>query len=259
MTTDEGETTIGRVWDPFDARVPDALRDAEMGELRLVYDSSNYVFLANLSHPELGEGLGVYKPRRGEQPLHDFPDGLYEREIAAYEFSRLLGWDIVPPTVERDGEHGIGSIQLFIEHDPSVHYFVQRERDVLDEQLVRFAAFDLMTNNADRKGGHLILDPRDRLWGIDHGLCFHAQQKLRTVVWDYSGTAIPAPWLADIERVCAALEAAGTPEGAAADVLRGRLAGREVAALISRCRAILDEPVLPEMYEDYRCVPWPMI
>ena len=259
MTTDGDETILWKVWDPLDPRVPEALRDAEMGDLRMIYDSSNYVFLAALTHPDLGEGLGVYKPRRGEQPLHDFPDGLYEREIAAYELSRLLGWEIVPPTVERDGPHGVGSIQLYIEHNPNTHYFEQRERDELDEQLVRFATFDLLTNNADRKGGHLLLDPGGRIWGIDNGLCFHAQRKLRTVIWDYSGTGIPAPWLADIQRVCAALEAPGTPEGAPADALRSRLAEREIAALVRRCRAVLADPVLPEMYEDYRCVPWPLI
>ena len=86
-------------WDPHDERVPEGLRDAALGELHLVYHSSNYVFITELAHPDLGPGAAVYKPRRGEQPLYDFPDGLYEREIAAYEWARLLGWDVVPPTV----------------------------------------------------------------------------------------------------------------------------------------------------------------
>ena len=247
-------------WDPHDPRVEDALRDAEIGELRLVYNSSNYVFITELAHPVLGAGTGVYKPRRGEQPLHDFPDGLYEREIAAFEFARLLGWDMVPPTVERDGPQGIGSMQLFIPHDPREHYFALRERDALDEQLVRCAVFDLLTNNADRKASHLLLGPENHVWGIDHGLCFHSQQKLRTVVWDYAGTGIPRAWLDDIERACAALEAPDVPEVApSAAVIRARIAERELSALLRGCRALLDEPVLPEMYTDYRCVPWPMI
>jgi uncharacterized repeat protein (TIGR03843 family) len=254
MTSDERGAPLP-TWDPHDPRVARALLESEMDDLRLVYNSSNYVFVVHLDHPELGEGTGIYKPRRGEQPLYDFPDGLYEREIAAYELCRLLGWDIVPPTVEHDGPHGAGSLQLFIEHDPREHYFELRDRDALDEQLVRCAVFDLITNNADRKGGHLLLDPAGHLWGIDNGLCFHAQRNLRTVVWDYAGTGIPPAWLEDLRRVCALLEA----EDDRTEVFRLRIAEREIAALLRRCRAVLDEPVLPEMYEDYRCVPWPMI
>lgn len=254
MTSDEDDAPLP-TWDPLDPRVETALRDAELSDLRLVYNSSNYVFVTHLSHPDLGEGTGVYKPRRGEQPLYDFPDGLYEREIAAFELSRLLGWDLVPPTVERQGEHGVGSMQLFIDHDPREHYFELRERDALDEQLVRFAVFDLVTNNADRKAGHLLLDPAGHVWGIDNGLCFHAQRKLRTVVWDYAGTGIPQAWQDDLHRVCTLLEA----EDDRTEAFRMRVASREIAALLRRCRALLDDPVLPEMYEDYRCVPWPMI
>ena len=253
------EAAAFTTWDPHDPRVEDALRDADLGDLRPVHHSSNYVFIADLVDAALGPGTAVYKPRRGEQPLRDFPDGLYEREIAAFELSRLLGWDIVPPTVERSGPHGVGSMQLFIAHDPSEHYFALRERDALDEQLVRIAVFDLIANNADRKGGHVLLDPDAHLWGIDNGLCFHAQRKLRTVIWDYAGTAIPEPWLADIRRACALLEGGDAAAVAATAALRTRIAERELAALLRRCASILDAPVLPEMYTDYRCVPWPMI
>ncbi|MFA7248891.1 MAG: phosphatidylinositol kinase [Dehalococcoidia bacterium] len=243
-------------WDPGDPRAEDALREAEIREIQLVYNSSNYVFMARLAHPELGEGTGVYKPRRGEQPLRDFPDGLYEREIAAFELSRLLGWGLVPTTVERAGPHGVGSMQLFIPHDPREHYFVLREHDDLDEQLVRVAVFDLLANNADRKAGHLLLDVGGHVWGIDNGLCFHAQRKLRTVIWDYAGTELPRAWVADIARVHALLAA---DDDTSAGALRTRIAAREVAALLRRCEALLEHPVLPEMYTDYRCVPWPMI
>lgn len=258
-SSNENDEVPVSTWDPHDSRVEDALRDAEIGDLQLVYNSSNYVFIVHLTHPGLGAGMGVYKPRRGEQPLHDFPGGLYEREIAAFELSRLLGWDLVPPTVERSGPHGVGSMQLFVDHDPSRHYFELRDHDDLDEQLVRFAVFDLITNNADRKGGHLLLDPRGHVWGIDNGLCFHAQRKLRTVIWDYAGTAIPGTWLEDIQRVCAILETGDAAADETSAAFRSRIAERELAALLRRCRAILDEPVLPEMYTDYRCVPWPMI
>ena len=233
----------------------EALRDAEVLELRDVYDASNYVFLATLRHPEHGEGLGVYKPARGERPLHDFPSGtLHRREVAAYELASLLGWRIIPPTVERDGPQGTGSMQLFIEHDPSEHYFGFREDESLREQLVRFAAFDLIANNADRKGGHLLHDPKGRLWGIDNGLCFNRYQKVRTVIWDFSGAALPEEWVADIERVRDCLDAADDSSAS----LRACLSAPEVAALVERCAGLAESPLLPEMFA-YRCVPWPLI
>jgi len=241
-------------WDPGDPRVEDALREAAIETLHLTPNSSNYVYVAELSHPDLGAGLGVYKPERGEQPLWDFPDGLYRREIAAFEFSRLLGWNIVPPTVEVLGPHGIGSLQLFIEHDTHQHYFTLREEDTYDEQFVRFAVFDLIANNADRKAGALLLDSTGHIWGIDNALCFNAEPKLRTVIWDYAGTKIPAPWLADVARACAALAEASAP----AQALLARIDAEEREALIERCRALLAAPVLPEMYP-WRCTPWPLI
>jgi uncharacterized repeat protein (TIGR03843 family) len=170
-----GKITNG--WQPADSFVVDALREATFGELELLYDSSNYVFLATLTHEKYGDGLGVYKPANGERPLYDFPSRtLYRREVAAYELSRLLGWGLVPPTVAVDGPHGPGSLQLYIEHDPAEHYFHVRDEGAHDEQLVRFAAFDLIANNADRKGGHLLLARDGHIWGIDNGLCFHEQQ-----------------------------------------------------------------------------------
>ncbi|MBM4416270.1 MAG: SCO1664 family protein [Chloroflexi bacterium] len=242
-------------WSSDDAHVLAALREAKFGPLRLIYDSSNYVFLADLTHAAYGAGLGVYKPAAGEQPLHDFPDGtLHVRELAAYELARALGWSIVPPTVVRDGPQGPGSLQLFIEHDPACHYFALRGDAAYREQLMRFAAFDLVANNADRKGGHLLLDARARLWGIDNGLCFHRVDKLRTVVWDFAGSVLPEPLVVDIERVRAGL-AAGD---AATAALRACLRRDEVDALQRRCAALVAHPVLPEMYP-WRCVPWPLI
>ena len=253
MTTNTA--SLRHSWSPTDPRVPDALREAEITQLRLIYDSSNYVFLADLDHPELGEGLGVYKPERGEQPLHDFPYGmLYQREVAAYEASELLGWSLIPPTVERDGEHGIGSMQLFIEHDPAEHYFAIRERDDFDGQLVRMAAFDLITNNADRKGGHILVGDAEHIWGIDNGLCFNSVEKLRTVVWDYAGTELPEAWRDDIQ--CLRDRVQDADEESAA--LRSRLGESELAAFVTRCDALLSHPVLPEMYP-WRCVPWPIL
>lgn len=256
------DTPLLNDWKPDAAWVESALAEAEFGELRLIQYSSNYVFLADLEHPEHGRGLGVYKPAAGEQPLWDFPEGLYRREIAAYEFARLLGWEIIPPTVEAVGPHGVGSLQLFIEHDPRRHYFELRDRDELDWQLVRFAIFDLVANNADRKGGHLLLEERPetgaepRIWGIDNGLCFHEVEKFRTVIWDYAGTTMPAPLLDDLRRVRGCLQA----REPVAQPLLDHLAAPEIDALLARIEFYLAHPVLPEM-ESFprRVVPWPMV
>lgn len=247
--------TLSNPWHADAPWVEEALREAPFGELRFIPYSSNDVYLARLSHPEHGEGLAVYKPRDGENPLRDFPGGLDRREVAAYEFARLLGWPLVPPTVLRpDGPRGVGSVQLFIEHDPAQHYFQLREGDTHDMALARMAVFDLLANNADRKGGHVLLDPAGHIWGIDNGLCFHEAQKLRTVIWDYAGARIPEAWCESIAGACAALAS----EAAEAAALLAVLSGRERRALAARCEAMLAEPVLPEMYP-WRCVPWPVV
>jgi uncharacterized repeat protein (TIGR03843 family) len=246
---------LPNAWSPDDTFVLGALRDAEVRDLDLLYDSSNYVFLASLAHPEFGDGLAVYKPAAGEAPLSDFPYGsLHRREVAAYELSTLLGWGIVPPMVERDGPRGVGSMQLFIDHDPEAHYFVLRGDGRYQEQYVRLAAFDLIANNADRKGGHMLLDASGRIWAIDNALCFHRIDKLRTVIWDFAGEIIPDALLADIRRVRNSL--AGDDPAAVA--LCSLLATAEVAAFVRRCDALLSNPVLPEMYP-WRCVPWPLV
>ena len=246
---------LTNAWTVDDAHALGSLREAEVGELRQLYGASNYVFLATLTHEQHGEGLAIYKPARGERPLHDFSYGtLHSREVAAYEFARLLGWDIVPPTVERDGPEGTGSMQLFIDHDPEQHYFTYRDEERFEQQLVRIAAFDLLANNADRKGGAILLGRGDRLWCIDNALCFHHHFKLRTVIWDFAGTELPEQWVADMERVGGCL-AAGEE---AAEALKSCLTEPGLAALISRCEELAATPVLPEMFP-YRCTPWPLI
>ena len=246
---------LTNAWSPDDPHVIPALREARVGDLRLLYDSSNYVFLADLEHPEHGAGLGVYKPQRGERPLHDFAYGtLHRREVATYELSRLLGWEMVPPTVEREGPEGLGSMQLFIEHDPAEHFFELRGREDLREQFVRMAAFDLVANNADRKGGHVLLDARGRVWGIDQALCFNQYEKLRTVIWDFAGEELPERWCADLARAHDAM----SDRDASSEPLRACLTDAEVDAFVERTAQLVANPVLPEMYP-WRCVPWPMI
>lgn len=196
------------------------LSTAEFEELQPVWHSSNYVYLASLRGPA-GETLAaIYKPQRGERPLWDFPEGtLHLREVAAYRLSLVLGWPFIPPTVLRDGPGGEGSLQLFVEHDPNRHFFEQREEPALVPQLQRIALFDYVANNADRKGGHCLLDADGRIWAIDHGLCFHAQYKLRSVIWDWAGEpAIPSrrsrryqPRLAAVKSMPAKSDANDTP------------------------------------------------
>jgi hypothetical protein len=159
--------------------------------------SSNYTFLLSVTHAE-DTLLTVYKPRRGERPLWDFPDGtLSLRERAAFITSQALGWQIVPPTVLRDGPRGPGSFQFFVDHDPNHTYFEFDES--LRPQVARLALFDVITNNADRKGGHCLLDSQGHVWGIDHGLTFNVAHKLRTVIWDFAGQQIPGTFLEDLE------------------------------------------------------------
>jgi hypothetical protein len=205
--------------------------DHEYGILRW---SSNYTFLVSVSYEDT-ELTAVYKPQSGERPLWDFPDGtLCQREVAAFLTSHELGWDIVPPTVLREGSRGLGSVQFYIEHDPQVNYFGFDESAA--PQLMRISAFDCIVNNADRKGGHCLVDSQEHIWGIDHGIAFHTSHKLRTVIWDFAGQAIPAPLLLDLERLCVTLDNAGS---AYRQALCKLLTGGEINAFHARLRHLL--------------------
>ncbi|QXC60986.1 SCO1664 family protein [Aquihabitans sp. G128] len=194
-------------------------------------------------------GRAIYKPHRGERPLWDFPDGLYRREAGAYQLARAIGWDVVPPTIVRDGPFGPGSLQWFIEADFDQHYFVLLEDEATHAQLRRMAAFDLVANSTDRKGGHVLVDAQRHLWGIDNGLCLHAEFKLRTVIWDFAGEPLPAELAEDLDRFsCADL----VPE------LHELLDPFERDALRSRARALLSEGRLPTDPTGRR-FPWPLV
>src|SRR5512147_1070354 len=165
---------------------------------------SNYTYLAEVEHE--GTTLeAVYKPTRGERPLWDFPTStLALREVAAYVVSEALEWRLVPPTVYRKkGPLGPGSLQLFVQHDAEYHYFNFNKED--HERLRPTAMFDLLVNNADRKGSHILIDPDRHIWLIDHGICFHVEDKLRTVVWDFAGESLPDELCAAVSRFRRAL------------------------------------------------------
>ena len=158
--------------------------------------SSNYTFLIAVSDEEL-KATAVYKPCRGERPLWDFPEGtLAMREVAAYVVSEALGWGLVPPTVLREGPHGVGMVQLYMDVDHEQHYFTFGDRHV--EEAQRIAIFDALINNADRKAGHVLEDAQGHIWAIDHGVCFSPEPKLRSVIWDFAGKPIPSDILQDL-------------------------------------------------------------
>lgn len=198
--------------------------------------------------------LAVYKPLRGERPLHDFPYGtLVHREVAAFHLAQAL-WNMVPPTVFReDLPLGPGALQQFIPHDPNKHYFTLSEAE--RQQLRPVALFDLVANNADRKGGHLLFDPQGRLWLIDHGLCFHVEDKLRTVIWDFAGEPIPPPYLEDLSR----LESLLTPSTTLYRTLAAHLTPEEIAATRERAARLRRAGRFPHPPHHRRAVPWPLV
>ena len=226
---------------------------------RLAY-SSNGTFLVRCGAAAAGgvegnERLGVYKPAAGERPLWDFPaDSLHHREVAAYELSRWLRWDLVPVTVARlDGELGPGSVQAFVDHDPEQHYFTLL--DTNRRTFRRLAFFDILANNADRKSGHCLLDRGGRIWAIDHGLTFHVEPKLRTVIWDFAGEPLPAPERRAASRLATALD---DPRSDIAVSLGTLLAPEEVVALRHRARECSEPGVFPEPSSGW-AFPWPLV
>jgi hypothetical protein len=181
--------------------VLDLLRNAEFTASRLVPWGSNYTFAVALETPDGQNQLAIYKPQAGEAPLYDFPDGtLYLREHAAYLFSRWAGWDIVPPTIVRDGPHGIGSVQLYVQPESNRDDFNDfwSSRDSAIERMV---LFDHIVNNADRKISHCLRDISGKVWGIDHGLTFNREPKLRTVLWQFVGEPISPPLMRELSEL----------------------------------------------------------
>ncbi len=217
---------------------------------------SNYTFLVTVRYAGR-EMPAVYKPLRGEQPLWDFPDNtLAGREVAAYLISEALGFHFVPyTTLREDGPfYGPGSLQQFIDFDPEYHYFNFSDRD--KARLRPVALFDLLANNADRKGSHILVEKgTNKLWVIDHGLCFHQEEKLRTVLWDFAGEPIPG----DLLRCLAPLPALLSASSDFRSSLRAYLAPREISALAARARSLLNTRRFPVPPRDRRAYPYPPV
>ncbi len=213
---------------------------------------SNYTFLTEV-RLESQVLQAVYKPTRGERPLWDFPAAsLAHREVAAYLISEALGMGMVPETVyRRKAPVGPGSLQRYIEHDPECHYFNLDDEE--RQRLRPVALFDILINNADRKGGHVLLDASNHIWLIDHGICFHVEDKLRTVIWDFAGEPIPDELLAALVRLRDRL----APDSALVSLLQRHLSSGEVRALAERADEILGMRVFPNPNPDRRPIPWP--
>lgn len=216
--------------------------------------SSNYTLLATVRNDGL-EGLAVYKPRRGERPLWDFPRGtLCQREVAAYLISESMSWGLVPPTILRDGPYGVGSVQLFIDADQEAHLLTMQEEGGYESEIERLSVFDVLTNNADRKSGHCLKGSDGRLWAIDHGICFHAEPKLRTVLWDFAGQPLRPDILADLSSLHTRLRG----HDPVLEMLDSLLAADEVRALRRRLDRLIDTGKHPEPGLG-RSVPWPPV
>jgi uncharacterized repeat protein (TIGR03843 family) len=238
---------------PLELNDSDAAEVLARGELEVLGRmpwASNATLLA-VARADGVEMQAVYKPRRGERPLWDFPSGtLCQREVATYELSDALGWGLVPATVLRDGPVGIGMVQRFVEHDPEEHYFTLLEQHA--DRFLQFAVFDVLINNADRKGGHCIRSrPDGAIVGIDHGLTFHPAWKLRTVIWDFAGDPVP-PALAD--DVCRVL---GEDEVGAR--MAPLLSSLEIDAMRQRAQELVRAGRLPDPDPGYHSLPWPLV
>jgi uncharacterized repeat protein (TIGR03843 family) len=238
-------------FEPGSAAERELLESGEMELLGRMPWSSNATFLVKLERGGV-ESLAIYKPRKGERPLWDFPRGtLCDREVAAHLVSEALGWGIVPLTILRDGPAGIGMVQRFVDHDPEEHFFTLREG--FADTFRRFALLDVIINNADRKSGHCLRERgSDHIWGIDHGVSFHTAIKLRTVIWDYEGEPI-AP--ADLEALRRLGERLDADLGRDLTVL---LSGAERQTVEDRLEWLLTERIFPQPLTEYP-YPWPMV
>ncbi|MEU9068129.1 SCO1664 family protein [Streptomyces sp. NPDC048109] len=253
-----------------------------LGELTVrgrIRDASNAALYCTVTH-EGREAACVYKPVAGERPLWDFPDGtLAQREVAAYEVSEATGWGLVPPTVLRDGPYGEGMVQLWIEAVPDTELLalvdeeepgpgwkgvalaeVGEGRTALlvhadDERLRRLAVLDAVINNADRKGGHLLPAAGERLYGIDHGVTFNAENKLRTLLWGWAGDPLTAEALAVLDALRQALKDGGS----LATRLAALITGAELDATRARVDALLASGKHPEPSGEWPAIPWPPV
>lgn len=227
------------------------LSQGEITSALLMPQGSNHTFLVTVSDGS-HECQAVYKPRSGERPLWDFPSGtLYKREYASYLVTQSLSWDFIPCTVIREGPYGIGTVQQFIDVNPKSNYFTLREE--CPEEIERIALFDCFSNNADRKASHCFSDRVGRVWSIDHGLTFHPEPKLRTVIWDFEEKPIQSHLLEQIDALLSNLRSSG----GLVQELQLLLASVELDALCRRLERLPRTGRFPSQDPNRRNVPWP--
>ena len=233
----------------------DAMKRGELALQGLMPWSSNYTFLALITCDHFKFSV-VYKPCRGERPLWDFEhETLCQREVATYLLSRALGgWPAIPPTVLRDGPHGRGSVQQFVLTDYDIHYFTIQDEPRFQTQFQQLAIFDYLINNADRKGGHCLLGEDDTIWAIDHGLTFHTDYKLRTVIWEHAQQKIPHSIYRDLKN----FKQTFTPDSEIYKTLQKLLSPHEIEHLCYRIDDLLTSGRFPAPYgrRDY---PYPPV
>jgi uncharacterized repeat protein (TIGR03843 family) len=236
------------------AQIMNALEKGDLSPEGEFLWGSNYTLLLSVEYQGL-QLHAVNKPVRGERPLWDFPEAsLAGREVAAYLVSEALGWNLVPPTIFRkDGPYGPGSLQFFIEHDPNYHYFQFSKEDL--QRLRPVVIFDFLINNADRKGSHVLVDQQNQLWLIDHGICFHSDYKMRTVIWDFAGQPVPPDLCADLTRLQQML-APGSDLWAG---LNSYLTPSEINAMKERAAHLTQSCRFPNPKPDSRPYPWPPV
>jgi hypothetical protein len=212
-------------------------------------DASNATLLAN---SQLGDEVVrcIYKPIAGERPLWDFPDGnLASREYAAFLISDYMDVHIVPTTILRDGPFGFGMVQEWIDIDPDIDLAEYFSRDEI--QLRQMVLFDAVINNTDRKIGHLLPRSDGKLFGCDHGVTFHHENKLRTVLWQWAGSELSLEEITVLEKLFVKLQ---STEG---DVFKNLLTIDELDALTGRIRELISSKVFPFPSTDWPAIPWP--
>ncbi|MGP3925722.1 SCO1664 family protein [Streptomyces sp. 8N616] len=262
-----------------DSAVCELLAEGELTVRGRIREASNAVLYCSV---ELDgrSGTCIYKPVAGERPLWDFPDGtLAQREVAAYELSRATGWDLVPPTVLRDGPYGEGMCQLWIEADPAVELLALVEGEepgpgwkaigfaevggggtallvhADDPRLRRLAVLDAVMNNADRKGGHLLPTVDGKLYAIDHGVTFNAEDKLRTLLWGWSAEPLTDEALGVLRRISEDLAEGGSLAARLAELI----IADELEALRDRVAALISTGRHPEPSGQWPAIPWPPV
>lgn len=232
---------------PDEASVP-LLEKGDISVIGRMPYSSNATFLVDVCRDDQ-RTQAIYKPERGERPLHDFEPGLWRREVASYLVSERAGWGVVPPTLAREGPLGVGSVQFFCPSDYSEHYFTIAEAGHHEVALRRLCALDIVINNTDRKSGHVLLGNDGNIWAIDNGLSFHVEPKLRTVIWDFAGSPIGD----DI-----ASEVTSLAEPDLGDDLADLLEVEEIEAVFDRAERLVATGTFP-VDRTGRAYPWPLV